>query len=47
MRGLLLGYIFEPRPNNRAPGYDFRLITKQMLALENLPVESPDSLFLA
>ena len=35
MRGLLLGYSFEPRPNNRTPGYDFRFITERMLALEN------------
>ena len=46
MRGLLLGYSFEPRPNSRAPDYDFRFITKQMLAFENLPLSLPTHYFL-
>lgn len=46
MYGLLLGYSFEPRPNSRAPGYDFRFIAKQMVALENLPLSLPTHYFL-
>ena len=34
MRGRLLGYSFEPRPDSSRLSYDHRFINKQMLANE-------------